>query len=93
MLAKCPSCKYWLNVGWLSVGWLSVRWLNVRWLNFPAETNLRVFRLHLSVLLPCGRWWRFHKHSIIEAVPNKRQPGDSPRNANQADIDFEPNNL
>ena len=39
-----------------------------------------VFRLHLSVLLPC-EWWgrRFLNHSNIEAVLIKRQPGDSPR--------------
>jgi len=29
MLAKCPPCKYWLNVRWLNVRWLSVHWLNV----------------------------------------------------------------
>jgi len=39
-----------------------------------------VFRLHLSVLLPC-EWWgrRFLNHSNIETVLIKRQPGDSPR--------------
>jgi len=39
-----------------------------------------LFRLHLSVLLPC-EWWRrrFLNHSNIEAVLIKRQPGDSPR--------------
>jgi len=39
-----------------------------------------VCRLHLSVLLPC-KWWGsiFLNDSNIEAVPNKRQPGDSPR--------------
>ena len=48
--------------------------------NTLAVTTLRVFRLHLSVLLPC-EWWgrRFLHHSNIEAVLNKRQSGDSPR--------------
>ena len=50
-------------------------------------TTLRVFRLHLSVLLPC-EWWgrRFLNHSNIEAVPNKRQPGDSPRTTKQQQL-------
>ena len=39
MLAKCPPCKYWLNVRWLNVRWLSVRWLNVRWLNIPVSVR------------------------------------------------------
>jgi len=43
-------------------------------------TTLMVFRLHLSVLLPCEWWGRiFLNHSKIEAVLIKRQPGDSPR--------------
>ena len=43
-------------------------------------TTLRVFRLHLSALLPC-EWWgrKFLNDSNIEAVLIKRQPGDSPR--------------
>jgi len=45
-----------------------------------AVTNLRVFRLHLSVLLLC-EWWgrKFLNHSNIETVLIKRQPGDSSR--------------
>ena len=44
-------------------------------------TTLRVFRLHLSVLLPCEWWGRiFLNHSNIEAVLIRRQPGDSPNN-------------
>jgi len=47
-------------------------------------TTLRVFRLHLSILLPCEWWGRpFLNHSNIEAVSNKRQPGDSPRTTKQ----------
>jgi len=45
----------------------------------------RVIWLYLSVLLPCEWWMRsFLNHSNIEAVPNKRQPGDSPRKTKQA---------
>ena len=49
-----------------------------------AVTTLRVFRLHLSVLLP-REWWgrRFLNQSNIEAVPNKRSPVVSPRKTNQ----------
>jgi hypothetical protein len=43
-----------------------------------------VFRLHLFVVLPCEWWGRtFLNHSNIEAVPNRRQPGDSPRTTKQ----------
>ena len=43
-------------------------------------TTLRVFRLHLSVLLPFEWWERgFLNHSNKEAVLIKRQPGDSLR--------------
>ena len=47
-------------------------------------TILKVFQLYLSILLPCEWWGRiFLNHSNIEAVPNKRQPGDSPRTTKQ----------
>ena len=47
-------------------------------------TTLRVFRLHLSLLLPREWWGRaFLNHSNIEAVLNKLQPGDSPRKTKQ----------
>jgi len=47
-------------------------------------TTLRVFWLHLSILLPC-EWWgrRFLNHLNIEAVPNKWQSRDSPRKTKQ----------
>ena len=46
----------------------------------------RVFWLHLSALLPC-EWWgrRFLNHSNIEAVPNKRQPGNYSRTTKNND--------
>ena len=46
-----------------------------------------VFRLHLSVMLPC-EWWRrrFLNHSNIETVPNRRQPGDTPRKTKQGKL-------
>ena len=48
--------------------------------NTLAVTTLGLFRLHISVLLPCEWWGRvFLNHSNIEAVLIKRQPGDSPR--------------
>jgi len=48
-------------------------------------TTLRVFWLDLSILLSC-EWWgrRFLNHSNIEAVLNKRLPGDSPQKTNQS---------
>jgi len=65
--------------------------IRVRDIGSPSVTTLRVFRLHLSVLLPC-EWWgrRFLNHSNIEAVLNKRQPGDSPRKTKQALHQFSP---
>ena len=45
-------------------------------------TTLGVFRLHLSVLLSCEWWGRITTTPNIEAVPNKRQPGDSPEQQN-----------
>ena len=52
--------------------------------NTLAVTTLRVYQLHLSVLLP-REWWgkRFLNHSNIEVVLNKQQPGESPRKTNQ----------
>jgi len=47
ILAKCPPCKYWLNVRWLNVRWLSVRWLSVRWLSVRW----------LNVPDSSGTWW------------------------------------
>ena len=44
-----------------------------------AVTIRWVFRLQVSVLLPSEWWWKFLSHSNIEAVLNKRQPGDSSR--------------
>jgi len=59
MLAKCPPCKYWLNVRWLSVRWLNVRWLSVRWL------NVRWLNVSdsLAIYLPISRRFTFIKFS------------------------------
>ena len=49
MLAKCPPCKYWLNVRWLSV-----RWLNVRWLNVPDSKQSALLLLTSECILTQG---------------------------------------
>ena len=52
----------------------------------PRNWSLEKF-LPLTEFITCDRceWWgmSFLNHSNIEAVPNKRQPGDSPRTTKQ----------
>jgi len=60
---------------------------HLRTYNTLTVTTLGVFRLHLSVLLPCEWWGRVGlNHPNIEAVLIKRQPGDYTRKTKQASL-------
>jgi len=67
MLAKCPPCKYWLNVRCLSVRWLSVRWLNV-----PDSAPISSKRIELSCAPSTGVRQTHSKGTMQNSSTNDR---------------------